>query len=166
MRNILSLFLLAGFISCNNNNTNEKITQVDTIVEKTDTIAASNEMPVKINNLVWSAVYDSIKKNVVLKQLRKVNPDTLRAEKLIGEINANWDDIKLQFRKISHDTLYVAIPESAKLTQGMGSSGAYSYISSTTYNLTELKNIKFVNYDFQEGDHLSPGTMKRSDFKQ
>ena len=78
---------------------------------------------------------------------------------------ANWEGIKLEFGKISHDTLYVAIPESAVLTQQMGSSGAYSYIASTTFTLTELKDIKFVTYDFEEGDHLSPGTMKRSDFK-
>ena len=28
-----------------------------------------------------------------------------------------------------------------------------------------LKNIKFVNYNFTEGDHLAPGTFKRADFK-
>lgn len=91
--------------------------------------------------------------------------DTLTAEKLIREINASWDGIKLEFRKISHDTIYVAIPESIVLTQQMGSSGAFSYMASTTYILTELKHIKFVDFDFLEGDHVAPGTMKRGDFE-
>ena len=166
MRTLLILSGLVFFISCSNSGSSDETSKDDTVYLKTDTIASSMEVPVKINNLIWSAVYDSIKRGVFLKQQRKVNPDTLTAEKVIKDINGSWDDIKLEFRKISHDTLYVAIPESAVLTQQMGSSGAYSYISSATYSLTELKNIKFVNYDFQEGDHLAPGTMQRSDFKQ
>ena len=116
--------------------------------------------------MIWSASFDSTKGKVVLKQQRKVNADTLDAQKLITDINTSWDDIKMEFKKISHDTIYVAIPESNTLTQQMGSSGAYNYMSAATFSLTELKNIKFVNYDFVEGDHMAPGTMKRSDFKQ
>ncbi len=166
MRILLLISGLVFLISCNNNNSSDDVSKDDTVYLKTDTITSSIEAPVKINNLIWSAVYDSIKRGVVLKQQRQVNADTLTAEKIIKDINTAWEDVKLEFRKVSHDTLYVAIPESAVLTQQMGSSGAYSYISSATYSLTELKNIKFVNYDFQEGDHLAPGTMKRSDFQQ
>ncbi|MEO6722502.1 MAG: hypothetical protein ABIN67_19185 [Ferruginibacter sp.] len=165
MRNILLISSLLFFISCNNDDTSDDASKSDTVYLKTDTINSSFESPVRINNMVWSASFDSVKGKVVLKQQRKVSADTLTAEKLIADINNSWDDVKLQYRKISHDTLYVAIPESTVLTQQLGSSGAYSYISSTTYTLTELKNIKYINYDFQEGDHLSPGTMKRSDFK-
>jgi hypothetical protein len=166
MRNILLISGLVFIISCNSSNTDKESTGGDTTYLETEVIPATTEIPPKIINLIWSASYDSAKKNVVLKQQRKVNPDTLTVEKIIKEINGSWDGIKLEFRKISHDTLFVAIPQSAVLTQQMGSSGAYSYISSTTYSLTELKNIKFVNYDFIEGDHMAPGTMKRSDFKQ
>ena len=167
MRNIILLSGLLFLFSCNNTDTSETATNADTVYLKTDTIQASMETPVRITSqLIWTAAYDSAKKNVVLKQQRKVNPDTLTAEKIIKDINLAWDDVKLEFRKISHDTVYVAIPESNTLTQGMGSTGAYGYMSSTTYSLTELKNIKYVNYDFVEGDHMSPGTMKRADFKQ
>jgi hypothetical protein len=115
--------------------------------------------------LIWAPVFDSVKGDMVLKKVRQVNADTLEAGKLIDEINLAWDGIRLEFRKISHDTIYVAIPESEKLTDGLGSSGAFSYMSSTTFALTEIRNIRFVNFEFKEGAHLAPGTMKRSDFE-
>jgi hypothetical protein len=37
--------------------------------------------------------------------------------------------------------------------------------TSTTYNLTELKGIKFVSYNMQAGDHVSPGTYSRKSFE-
>ena len=42
-----------------------------------------------------------------------------------------------------------------------GTTGADDYMSTTTFTLTELKNIKYVNYDFEEGDHAMPGTYSR-----
>ena len=166
MRNLLLFSVLVFLFSCDNNDTSDAVGNADTIYLKTDTISSSFEQPVKINNLIWSPVFDSSKGEFVVKQQKKVSPDTLTIEKLINDINIAWDDVKLVYKKVSHDTLYVAIPESETLTQQLGSSGAYSYISSTTYSLTELKNIKFVNYDFKEGDHMAPGTMQRKDFKQ
>lgn len=164
------LKILSGLVfliySCDSSNTQSDTAKGDTTYLPTEVITTTPEVPVRINNLIWSASYDSANQHVVLKQQRKVNPDTLTAEKIIKEINTSWDDVKLEYRKISHDTIYVAIPQSATLTQGMGSSGAYNYMSSTTFSLTELKNIRFVNFDFVEGDHMSPGTMKRADFKQ
>ncbi len=161
---ILAAFLL--FLNSCNNSSSPETAQGDTTYLPTETVKSSTEIPVRINNLIWSATYDSANQHVVLKQQRKVNPDTLTAEKIIKEINTSWDDIELEYRKISHDTIYVAIPQSSTLTQGIGSSGAYNYMSSTTFSLTELKNIKYVNFDFVEGDHMAPGTMKRTDFKQ
>ncbi len=165
MRNIPLLSLLVFLFSCNNQDSNDDVAAGDTTFINVESANPSIENPVQFKNLVWLPVFDSVKGDVVLKQQRKVSPDTLTADKLIKEINASWEGIKLEFRKISHDTIYVAIPESSVLTQQMGSSGAYSYVSSTTFILTELQHIKFVNYNFVEGDHLAPGTMKRADFK-
>ena len=164
-KKILFPFILF-LLSCNNPDADNEAAGADTsFIEQDSALVSSEENPMQFKNLVWVGVFDSAKRDIELKQQRLVNPDTLSAAKLISEINAAWDGIKLEFRKISNDTLYVAIPESAVLTQQMGSTGAYSYIASTTFTLTELKQIKFVTYDFEEGDHLSPGTMKRSDFK-
>ena len=74
-------------------------------------------------------------------------------------------NIKLVLIKTSNDTLYVSIPDSEFLGQRMGSAGAQAYMASTTYNLTELKNIKYVNFDMEAGDHASPGTYSRESFE-
>ena len=165
MRNTLIFSMLILFYSCNSDDTNSDTAAGDTTFITEKSTAPSIEAPAQFKNLVWSAIFDSAKGDMVLKQQRQVNADTLTADKLIKEINASWDGIKMELKKISHDTIYVAIPESNVLTQQMGSSGANGYMSSTTFTLTELKNIKFVNYNFAEGDHVAPGTFKRSDFK-
>jgi len=162
------LFIFSGILfmlSCNDNTPDTVVETTDTTFIAMDSGAYTIEEPVTFKNLIWVPVYDSTKGDYSLKQQRKVSPDTLNAEKLIKEINASWDGIKMEFKKISHDTVFVAIPKSEVLTQQMGSSGANSYLFSSTFILTELPKVKFVNYDFREGDHLAPGTFKRTDFK-
>jgi len=163
------LFICSGLIlmlSCNNNTPDSVFETTDTTFIAMDSGAYAIEEPITFKNLIWIPVYDSAKGDYSLKQQRKVSADTLSAEKLIKEINASWDGIRMEFNKISHDTIFVAIPKSEVLTQQMGSNGAESYLYSSTYILTELPKMKFVNYDFREGDHLAPGTYKRADFKK
>ena len=118
------------------------------------------------SKLIWITDYDTLSGEFFLKQQRTINADSLTAERVIASINAAWEDIVIVFNKLSNDTLYVSIPESEFLTQRMGSAGAEGYLASTTYNLTEVKGIKFVNYNFEEGDHLSPGVYSREDFEK
>jgi hypothetical protein len=47
----------------------------------------------------------------------------------------------------------------------MGSTGPTMFLSSAVYNLTEIPGIRYVNFDFEEGDHASPGTFSRESFK-
>ena len=166
MRSLLIVYLLVFLFSCNSTADDYTTETKDSIFIQSDSTDGSIEFPGKLKNLIWLPIFDSVSNDILVKQQRKVNSDTLTANKLIEEINASWNGIELVFRRISHDTIYVSIPASDVLTKQIGSSGAYSYISSTTYSLTELKNIQFVNYDFEEGDHLGPGTMKRTDFKK
>ena len=165
MRIPLKVYLLIFLFSCNNTTDNNITETKDSTFIVSDSTYGSTEITGKLKNLIWLPIFDSASNDIQLKQQRKVKSDTLTANKLIDEINASWDGNKLVFLRISHDTIYVSIPTSDVLTKQIGSSGAYSYIASTTYSLTELKNIHFVNYDFEEGDHLGPGTMKRTDFK-
>jgi len=81
-------------------------------------------------------------------------------------INNNFPDIHLDLVKISHDTIYVKIPDSKKLANEIGDTGAENYLASATFTLTELKNIKFVNIAMQPGDHAEPGVYSRNDFKR
>lgn len=155
-KSIILLLSVAFIISCNNSASNESPSE--------DSIAEADLLPEE--RLAWITEYDSLKNEFVLKQQRIVNAETLTAQGVIADINATWDSIKIVYRRVSNDTLYVAIPESDFLTQQMGSSGSSEYMASATYNLTELKGIRFVNYDFKEGDHLSPGTFSRDNFKE
>jgi hypothetical protein len=158
MRNITWLILAILFLSCNNDDAAAPGSPADTIMAEEDIVMPPAPLP-------WVAEYDTTKNEFFLKQQRTVSPDSVSAEKLINDLNAFWDQVKLQFVKISHDTLYVAIPNSDYLGSQMGSAGAASYMASTTYNLTEIKGIQYVNYDMPTGDHVSPGTFSRKSFE-
>lgn len=165
MRAFLFIPLLTFIFSCSPTCRERRMEKRDSLFIQMDSTAIHADYMGKLNNLIWLPVLDSMSNRITVKQQRKVNADTLSATKIIQEVNSAWEGIRLEFCKISNDTIYVSIPSSDTLTKQMGSSGAYSYIASTTFALTELKNIHFVNYDFEEGDHLGPGTMKRADFK-
>lgn len=159
MKNILLLAGIVFFLSCNNNSNKNN--------GNADTLTADEEMELEPEEkLVWVTQYDTAKAEFHLVQQRRINADSLQPQDMVQTLNDAWKDVnvKLEFKKISHDTLYVAIPQSEQLTERMGSSGAMEYLASTTYNLTEIKNIRFVNYAFKAGDHLSPGTYSRDDF--
>jgi len=157
MRNNLLIFGILFIISCNNEAPAEKENVEDTIL--TDSEVSTDRL------LPWVSDFDTVKNEFYLKRQRTVNPDSLKAENLITDLNAEWENIKLVLVKISNDTLYVSIPDSDFLGQQMGSAGAQAYMASTTYNLTELKGIKYVNYNMQAGDHVSPGTFSRKSFE-
>lgn len=157
MRTTLITLLFLFLISCKNSSTDAGENE-DTLIEESDSVLLTAD------KLPWIAEYDTVKGEFALKKQRIV-AETETAQKLITDINDAWENVKLVFQKISHDTLYVAIPQSEFLTERMGSSGSAEYMTTTTYILTELKNIKFVNYSFKEGEHLSPGVFDRTDFK-
>jgi hypothetical protein len=145
------------FVACNNNApVNEP---------EGDSIITEEEISMPREPLPWVSDFDTVKNEFYLKQQRKVETGSVSAESIINDLNAAWDNVKLQFVKISNDTIYVSIPDSEILGQQMGSAGAQAYMASTTYNLTELPGIKFVNYDMKMGDHVSPGTFSRKSFE-
>lgn len=146
------------FISCNNEVEVEKENVEDTIMTDEISLFPPDRLP-------WISDFDTTKNEFYLKQQRTVSPDSLTATALINDLNAAWENVKLVLVKTSNDTLYVSIPDSEFLGQQMGSAGAQAYMASTTYNLTELKGIKYVNYNMQAGDHVSPGTFSRKSFE-
>lgn len=159
MKNILLLAGILFIISCGNTSNKNN--------SDADTSSADEEMQLEPEEkLVWITQYDTAKAEFHLVQQRQINADSLQPQDMVQVLNDAWKDVNvtLEFKKISHDTLYVNIPQAEYLTERMGSSGAMEYLASTTYNLTEVKNIRFVNYTFKAGDHLSPGTYTRDDF--
>jgi hypothetical protein len=157
----ISIILL---LSCNqgnkDKNANPDIVIADTVFDPSP-VNEDSGLHVKNQTMLWHADDTGLK----LKKPEVPGIDTMSAKNLIQLLNANYDSIHIDYIKTSHDTIYVHIPHSEMLTERIGSSGAEIYMASTTWSLTELKGIKYVNYDFEEGDHASPGVYNRNNFK-
>lgn len=157
---------MALLLSCNSGNKEKNVNPEevieDTVYESTTTAGADSSLYVKNRSLLWQ-VDDT--KGFKLKKPKVSGIDTMSAKNVIQLINNNYDSIHLDYVKISHDTIYVHIPNSEMLTERIGSTGAEMFMASTTYSLTELKGIHFVNYDFVEGEHAAPGAYDRDNFK-
>ena len=100
-------------------------------------------------------------------ETRLVDRDTVRItpQRIIEAANTKYPQIRLELVRIKRPTAYVRIRDAAHLTQSMGSAGAESYLAEITYSFTSVKGISSVNFEFTAGDHASPGTYTREDFK-
>ena len=159
---ILSIALMASCTSDNKKNVSPEVEIEDTVFEGAPAYKEDSTLFVKNKSLLWH-VDDT--KGFKLQKPKVPGIDTFSAKSLIQLLNNNSDSIYLDYIKTSHDTIYVHISHSEMLTERIGSTGAEMYMASTTYSLTELKNIKYVNFDFEEGDHASPGVYTRDNFK-
>jgi hypothetical protein len=156
------VFLMSVFavlISCNTKKPETKVTPVDTAapVVKKDTTSIITD-----THYFWSAELGE--GGLVMVKTRPAALDSLTAPHVIGMLNSQYPQIILRLIKISGDTVYVKIPKSDYLTRQMGTSGSEAYLAEATYNLTEIKDIDFVDFAFKEGDHAQPGTFSRTDF--
>jgi len=162
---LTAIFICCIFFSCNSNDDETEQTFQDSTV---DTISASQnaDSAIKVKNLpmIWT-VDEQNPGAEKLKKPADAKLDTFSSDHLVELLNNNYPDVHLDLVKVSKDTMYVKIPDSKKLTQEMGSTGAQNYMASATYTLTEFKNVKYINFNFEEGDHAGPGVFSRDDFK-
>lgn len=157
------LFLLSCNSGAEKSNESDSTDEIaDTVYDNSISAADDSILYVKNKSLLWNIDEDSGYK---LQKPKVTGIDTMTVQHIISLLNNNYDSIHLDYIKTSHDTVYVHIPNSEMLTERIGSTGAQMYMASTTYSLTELKGIKYVNYDFEEGDHASPGVYNRETFK-
>jgi hypothetical protein len=159
MQKIIFAAVLFLISSCGNNDTTAVEATEDSVAIATDADLAPGD------RLIWISDFDTTKGEFFMRQVRTVIADSLQPAALVANINAAWDSVELKFDRVSHDTIYVSIPESEYLSQQMGSAGAQSYMASTTFNLTELKGVQYVTYSMTPGDHVSPGTFSRQSFE-
>ena len=162
-----TIFIL-GFILIISGCTDTK--QAKPVVDETEKNAVmtdSNESSFVYNEseAIWGFVIDTITGNEKLIQLKPVEKDALTAELVEEIINKTWPRIQIKFLKTSNDTAFISIPDSEVLTQQMGTAGAESFMVSTVYSFTELKGIKYVSFDFEVGDHASPGVYDRNSWE-
>lgn len=132
----------------------------DVVIAGTDT-----SMMVKNSPFLWRADFEDASNTYKISKPIVARPDSLSGEHMVTLINNDWDSILVKYIKTSQDTVYLDIQNSEYLTQRIGSSGAENFIATTTYSLTELTGVKYVNFKFKAGDHATPGVYKRSDFK-
>ncbi len=112
----------------------------------------------------WEALLNDSTGKMEMKKIEPGGPDSTDAPSMIAYLNSRNPNVQLQWVKISGDTLYVSIPEATYLTQQMGSTGPSLFFAEAVYNLTEIPGIRFVSFDFEEGDHASPGVLSREGY--
>jgi hypothetical protein len=169
MKNKLFSIVFFALILCSCNSNSDKQENVVYKTERdTASINSSGDSVLTVINhpSLWTVEMQS---NAGTERLKKPSIEIIKSfnpSQLIDTLNDNYKDIQLHLLKLSHDTIYVAIPDSKKLTQELGDTGAENYMATVVFNLTELKNIKFVNFYFKAGDHAEPGVFSREDFKR
>ena len=119
-------------------------------------------------NNYWESKLNDTTGALEMIRVRPISLGSLNSKSIINFLNGKKskpaDNNYIIFKKISNDTLYLKINNTTFLTQRMGTAGAMLYLAKVTYNLTGLKNVKYVNMDFEEGDHASPGNFSRQSF--
>jgi hypothetical protein len=147
----LSLVCVSLLYSCGNNNADQPVTDKD-----------SAEVTARYS---WEATLNDSSERLEMKKIENSGPDSIAPTAIITYLNTNNSNIQLEFMKSSNDTVYLKIPEATFLTQQMGSTGPTLFFANAVFNLTEIPGIKYVTFDFEEGDHASPGTFSRESFK-
>jgi ABC-type glycerol-3-phosphate transport system substrate-binding protein len=112
----------------------------------------------------WEATLNDSTGKLVVNKKEEPGPDSLTALSVIAFLNKKNPNVQLQFLKLSGDTLYLSIPDAHYLTRQMGSTGPVVFFAESVYNLTEIPGIRYVNYDFAEGDHAQPDVLNRDSF--
>lgn len=166
LKQLCGVIILFAFVSCSSNSTEREGDEVeveDTVYESSNTPGSDSAIVIKNNPDIWSADFEATTNTYKIHKPANARLDTLSVQKLVSMVDA--DSIHVNYVKISHDTMYVVIPNSDYLTQRIGSTGAENFMATTTFTLTEMKGVKYVNYQFEEGDHASPGVYSRDDFK-
>lgn len=122
---------------------------------------SDSELTTTTTDLLWDYQFDTLSKTYVPVKMRTVDADTLTAAMIEQLNNRTWPDVQIVYQKTSGDTIFLSIPNSAYLTQRMGSAGSTQFMASTTYSFTELNGINHVAFTFKEGDHAVPGVYSR-----
>lgn len=156
---LISLGLVFLIISCTRRQQDNRAT--DDTDEKME-FGSESSAVYDPTEVIWIYDYNQQTEEYEATQLRPVDKETLTGETLEQIINKAWPGVQIKFVRTSNDTAYISIADSKVLTQQMGSAGAESFMISTTFSFSELKDIHFVSFDFKEGDHGVPGVYNRN----
>lgn len=162
---LLSLFVCFSGCSSDSATDDNAEVEIEDTVHDVFTPGGDSAIMVKNSPFLWHADFEETTNTYKIKAPAEKSLDTLSGASFVNMINNDWDSIHVDYLKTSHDTIYLNIRNSDYLTQRVGSSGAENFLATTTYSLTEVKGIRFVNFKFKSGDHATPGTYSREDFR-
>jgi len=92
------------------------------------------------------------------------HPDQESMGRIVDELNILFQGDGLPTIKVENRrdrVVDISVYDDIQLTQGMGSTGAQSYIKVVTYSLASLPDVDCVNFQFAAGDHAQPGVHCR-----
>ncbi len=121
--------------------------------------------PAQLFDVPWAAVLDSSSQKITMIKTKEVKEEDLNVANVTESLNRKYPDIFLSDPTQKNDTVFVKIKDSDYLTQGLGTMGAEIYLAESTYSFTQIPGVGYVTYDFKLGDHASPGTFTRENFK-
>ncbi|RTL59542.1 MAG: hypothetical protein EKK37_07175 [Sphingobacteriales bacterium] len=153
MKKLFYIFTAISVLSCSNNadnNANEPVTN--------DTLAFGENAGDTL--YFWNVNNEKSTRTKVLTD-EVSNPNV---QAIINGLNMVYPDILIRFSNITNDTLNVSIPQSEKLTQQIGTSGAAQFFATACVNLFEAHGINYIHFDFTAGDHAKPGIFSRQQF--
>nr|WP_294903496.1 hypothetical protein [uncultured Lacibacter sp.] len=152
IRYLLTLCLVALVVACNNEAPNDSKAAADAEPPQqwfvTDTV------------IVWDCSAESRERKKIFSPKDSVTVP----QAFVNGINKTYGEIKIEFDRLSSDTLFVRIPEAGWLTDRAGNSGAEQYLSFAALNLLETRGVQHVHFDFVAGVHARPATWSRKDF--
>lgn len=149
-KGFLLIFVIYFFCACGNNKGDESATGNDTV----------EAAPLFYR---WEATDSN--GMLEMKRVEDEGPGALSPAEFVTYLNKVNSDIQLVLIKTSGDTIYLKIPDASYLTEQQGSAGATMILAELVYNLTEIPAIRYVNLDFEAGDHAAPGVYDRDTFK-
>ena len=175
MNRIIIILIIGVLIACSTETNNNRIDDIHSTTNiRTDTIISADiEKQITYDHInidsvpYWYIKYDTItKKDLIVKGLL-IDKTFKEPNEIINILNAG-QDTKIIFDKISNDTIYIELTDAHFVSEQSGSTGAWWFMAETTFTLTEIENINFVNFEFEEGSHAKPGVYNKeifTDFK-
>lgn len=151
--NLILVFLISTIsFSCFEESSNKAIEIKDSTV---GSVQSEQEGSIQL----WE--YDANADSMIQHQI----PHDITVERVVKEFNSRYADmIQMNLLRVHQDTVFLQINDASYLTQRMGTTGAFAFMAELVYSLTEVPSIHWVDLDFEEGDHASPGVYRRTDF--
>lgn len=120
---------------------------------------------VKITDYYWHTDFDTTLNRDFIIRGKMLDSIPRYPSELISILNMRKSNCKIEYIKVTGDSISIRILDDEYLTEQMGSSGAMCFLAETVFTLTENDLIKFVRIEMDYGSHASPGLYTRDNFK-